>query len=235
MLPKICSDNDALFFDIDGTLIDIAPTPHEVIVPPNLINSLEQLYKKFGGAVALVSGRSLEVIDSLFAPLKLPSAGVHGAELRLNDKLLISPPVPQSISHAISIALKPYPEVIVEDKKYSIAVHYRQIPALKEKIYGILTDIIKIEEEKIKILNGKMVFEITGTSFNKGNAVKFFMEYPPFMGRKPVFMGDDVTDSFAMEICEKMGGTGVWVGKYYASGDHISTAQVREWIDSQLH
>jgi trehalose 6-phosphate phosphatase len=234
MLPNICPDNDAMFFDIDGTLIDIAPTPYEVIMPTNLINSLEQLYKKLGGAIALVSGRSLMVIDSLFAPLKLPAAGVHGAELRLNEKLLMSQPIPQSIRESIYFAFNSYPEIIIEDKKYTIAVHYRQAPDFEEKIYNILQKIINDKEEEIKILKGKMVFEITKSNFNKGTAVKFFMEHPPFMGRKPMFIGDDETDSFAMEVCKKMGGIGIWVDKYYTSKEYVSTAQVREWIDNQL-
>src|SRR3954465_2590190 len=72
----------AFFLDIDGTLLDIAPTPRAVHTARADCQLVASLYESCGGALALVSGRSLDMIDELFSPLRLPAAGQHGGEPR---------------------------------------------------------------------------------------------------------------------------------------------------------
>src|SRR5665213_1316643 len=72
----------ALFLDVDGTLLDLAPRPNAVVVPPSLVTDLAAAEKTLGGALALVSGRPIEDLDRLFSPLRLRASGVHGAETR---------------------------------------------------------------------------------------------------------------------------------------------------------
>ena len=74
-----CLDGCAILLDIDGTLLDLAPTPREVFVPPRLSETLDRLLGKTSGALALVSGRSLNDIDLIFAPAQFPAVGGHGA------------------------------------------------------------------------------------------------------------------------------------------------------------
>ena len=73
----------AILLDIDGTLLDLVPTPREVWVPPGLAKTLNRLLVRTNGALALVSGRSLNDIDLIFAPEQFPAVGGHGAEMRI--------------------------------------------------------------------------------------------------------------------------------------------------------
>src|SRR5437660_9583465 len=73
----------AVLLDIDGTLLDLMPTPREVRVPPGLAKTLRRLHQRTGGALAMVSGRSLNDIDLIFAPDQFPAVGGHGAEMRI--------------------------------------------------------------------------------------------------------------------------------------------------------
>src|SRR6266481_2445362 len=81
LMPHL--SESAILLDIDGTLLDLAPTPREVWVPPGLAKTLNRLLARTNGALALVSGRSLNDIDLIFAPEQFPAVGGHGAELRI--------------------------------------------------------------------------------------------------------------------------------------------------------
>src|SRR4051812_32553039 len=97
----------AVFLDFDGTLVDIAPQPEAVIVPPALVATLEQLHRYLGGALALISGRPIEQIDAFLKPVILPAAGVHGTERRSAGgvfTLLNTPPLNQAEGAALAIA-----------------------------------------------------------------------------------------------------------------------------------
>src|ERR1700685_591939 len=72
----------AILLDIDGTILDLAPSPRQVCVPPGLRRTLARLHARTGGALALVSGASLNDTEIIFSPLQLPAIGGHGAELR---------------------------------------------------------------------------------------------------------------------------------------------------------
>src|SRR5690606_32811677 len=140
-LPELDFANDALFLDLDGTLIDIAPSPDDVFAPQQLVNSLEILARRLDNAIAVVSGRPIATIDALIAPLRLPAAGVHGAEVRFETgQANISrpaPPIPNGVRWLLA-PLAEIPGVLVEDKTIAIAVHFRQAPSAADRVQEIV-------------------------------------------------------------------------------------------------
>ena len=235
MSLQLCPADDALFLDIDGTLLDIAPGPDEVVVPPALTDALRALHQKLGGALALISGRSLKNIDMLFPPPVLPAAGAHGAEWRIESERQARQPIPPALREAVKEAFASQPRVLVEDKEYSLAVHYRRIPTQADMIQRRLHEILVQTEEPLTIMPGKMVFEIVYPWHNKGVAIELFMAHPPFAGRRPIFLGDDETDMFAIRMCQQLGGLGIRIGMFAskAAADFPTPAAVREWLMTQ--
>ncbi|MEK6747122.1 MAG: trehalose-phosphatase [Pseudomonadota bacterium] len=228
----LCHDQDALFLDIDGTILDIATKPDAVDVPKELIYNLEIMYKKLSGALALISGRPIENIDSLFYPLLLPVSGVHGAQWRIGGKKDGTLALPENLRKEIYSEFSQYPILTLEDKKYSICVHYRQAPQMAEAIHSLLQNIIDKAAPYFSILSGKMVFEVMYSGHDKGKAVERFMVNFPFAGRRPIFLGDDETDMFAVNTCRKLGGIADQIGQ---DGSFFSSpAEVRNWISKQV-
>lgn len=230
--------SDALFLDIDGTLLDIASTPDGVIVTEALRQDLAQLHEKMGGALALISGRAIADIDALFAPLILPAAGSHGAEKRLTpaQEPETGIPVPEFLRDLISNLFKPYPGLYCQDKTYSFAVHYRNAPELEGLVHNALSELVASSQLPLRIMQGKMVFEVLGNDHTKGTALEYFMDCAPFSGRRPIYFGDDVTDLDAMECCRKLGGIAGQVGKITSAFESFfdSPEQVRNWIKEQV-
>jgi trehalose 6-phosphate phosphatase len=237
-LPSAKLRDIAVLLDIDGTILDIAPTPDEVIVPPSLLQTLTRLSRKTGGALALVSGRPLGNIDGLFAPLRLPAIGGHGAEIRLSaDETTES-----EHAHVLDGALRERlaelavcaPGVLVEDKGYSMAVHYRLAPEqegrVKEAVAAIKADWPK---EPIEVLPGKSVVEIKPAAFHKGAAIRELMQHKPFTGRRPIFVGDDITDESAFAVMPEFDGMGFSVGRRAPGTAHCFAApsDVRRWLE----
>lgn len=232
MLFRFHPDRDALFLDIDGTLLDIASTPGAVIVPPVLLHNLAALHAKLGGALALISGRTLSEIDALFTPLRLPASGAHGAECRVTTVKEASSVLPEAFRKHVIETFASYPALLIEDKKYSMAVHYRQAPGMSHAVETLLKEMIVKADEPLTILPGKMVYEVVYPWHNKGAALERFMTYPPFAGRRPVFIGDDETDVFAIHACRKLGGIADHVGR--GECFFSTPSDVREWIAEQV-
>ena len=229
----------ALLLDIDGTILDVANTPGSVVVSEALRSSLEQLHTKCGGALALVSGRLIRDIDILFAPLRLPAIGGHGAEMRQSAEK----PIRARHADAISEALRKHvedaaatdPRVTVEDKTTSLAVHYRLAPQLEDTLKTRITAIIsRLGIPNLEVMHGKSVIEIKSSHFSKGTAVHELMESPPFMGRKPIFVGDDTTDVSVFKMLPAFGGFGYSVERFMpgANGIFGSPHEVRSWLAS---
>ena len=210
-------DEVALLLDVDGTLIDFAPTPREVWVPPTLRQALGGLLARTGGALALVSGRSLADLDLLFAPLELPAIGGHGAELRVAPGLRSDPDRTPALDPLVKRKLASVaeigPGVLLEDKGYSLAVHYRLAPEKGDEVRAQVTAICdSFPELPLEALAGMSVVEVKPSAFDKATAVAELMQLPPFAGRRPVFLGDDVTDEDAFIAASALGGFGIAVG-----------------------
>ena len=208
----------ALLLDVDGTLIDIGPSPFEVDVPASLVGSLERLIERTGGALALVSGRPIRDIDTLFAPLKLPAIGGHGAELRPHGRDIIprADPLPDKLRKQLVRAAESDARVVVEDKGYSVALHFRKAPEQEQRLRTLIEAArAEFPAEATEILPGKAMFEIKRTGLGKGEAVRALMARPPFAGRTPVFVGDDITDESVFAVLPGLHGRGYSVGLQY--------------------
>jgi trehalose 6-phosphate phosphatase len=207
----------ALLLDVDGTLIDLGPSPFEVHVPGALCRSLERLLERTGGGLALVSGRPIRDIDKLFSPLKLPAVGGHGAEMRLRggEIMLGVEPLPEQLRHQLAQAATGS-GVLVEDKGYSVALHYRQSPEVEPSLRELVSRTrAAFPHEPLEVLLGKAMFEIKRSGISKGDAVRKLMKLAPFAGRAPVFIGDDVTDESVFAVLPTLGGKGYSVGRKF--------------------
>jgi trehalose 6-phosphate phosphatase len=204
----------ALFLDFDGTLVDIAPQPEAVVVPAGLRDTLERLHQYLGGAAAVISGRPIEQIDSFLLPLVLPAAGVHGAERRNagGELVLLSTHPLQLVEAAAGALAAQHPELRIENKRGSIAVHYRQAPQLEALCVQTIQAAVE-QSPGLTLLHGKMVVEAKPGGASKGRAIEAFMQEPPFKGRTPVFIGDDITDEVGFSTVQRLGGMGIKVGE----------------------
>lgn len=204
----------ALFLDFDGTLVDIAPQPEAVVVPAGLRDTLERLHQYLGGAAAVISGRPIEQIDSFLLPLVLPAAGVHGAERRNagGELVLLSTHPLELVEAAAGELAAQHPELRIENKRGSIAVHYRQAPQLEALCVQTIQAAVE-QSPGLTLLHGKMVVEAKPGGASKGRAIEAFMQEPPFKGRTPVFIGDDITDEVGFSTVQRLGGMGIKVGE----------------------
>ncbi len=231
------SKNWALFLDIDGTVLDIAPTPDAVVVPPDLLQSLESVSDAFQGAVAFVSGRPITWIDRVFSPLRLPAAGQHGAEIRFSGQDSVQPTVELPDLNLLRVRATAIattmPGVLVEEKTFGMALHFRSVPEraaeLQERLEALLAEL----KGDLHLLAGKMVFEIKAMAAWKERAIEIFMEVEPFIGRIPVVLGDDKTDEGGFKAALRRGGLAIQVGpgeSTVATAYMQSPAVVREWL-----
>jgi trehalose 6-phosphate phosphatase len=227
----------AFLLDIDGTLLDLAPTPREVWVPPDLAETLSRLRDKTAGALALVSGRSLNDIDLIFAPEQFPAVGGHGAEMRIStDSEAVAthaPPMDKELKRRLAAIARLSPGILLEDKGYSLALHYRLAPHAEKAIYEAVSLIrADLPNAPIEVLPGKCVCEIKQSGFDKATGVRELMAHEPFRGRHPIFIGDDVTDESVFAIMPDLGGLAFSVGRR-AQGvaDHFDEPRdVRAWL-----
>lgn len=229
----------AFFLDIDGTLLDLAPTPDGVQVPGELRGCLDALHDAFGGAVALVSGRSLAAIDRLFAPLALSVvAGQHGAELRAAGVPAQTAPDPAiaPIADALAGFAATRPGLVVEPKGSSVAVHYRLAPAHADAVRALAQRLVEPYRDRLELLPAHEAFDIKPRAATKGGAIAWLMARPPFVGRVPVFAGDDTTDEDGFAATNARGGFSIRVApsaRQDASAARYrvaSPAALRAWL-----
>jgi trehalose 6-phosphate phosphatase len=234
MTPPI-GKNSALFLDIDGTLLDMARTPDAVVVPADLVAALSRLQRVLDGALAFVSGRSLEAIDRLFAPLGASAIGCHGAEVRGADgKLeLLAAPISEPVRLFFEGLVARHDGTVLEDKKYALALHYRLAPEarpLLEEAVAQAADFLSAQ--KVVAQNGKAVIDIKPQGVDKGVGVRALLRAAPFRGRIPLFGGDDTTDMDVFHILPELGGRGFSVGRSFEGVEYhfSSPLAVRQWL-----
>ena len=206
----------ALFLDFDGTLVHLRAHPDEVVADSHVKGLLQSLAQAFGGALAIVSGRSLDGLDRLLGPLQLPTAGIHGLERRGADGRVHRPADPTPAFDAARRALEGYaashPGLLLEDKGNALALHFRRAPEQAAHALERMEAERRRLGEDFHLQHGKAVVELKPTAHHKGTVVEAFMAEPPFAGRRPVFLGDDVTDEDAFRTVNRLGGISVRVG-----------------------
>ncbi|HEY4366941.1 MAG TPA: trehalose-phosphatase [Steroidobacteraceae bacterium] len=214
--PGLADHNLALFLDVDGTLLEIAASPDAVVVPESLKKLLNELSIRLDGALALVSGRSLQVLDRLFTPFQFIAAGIHGCERREPSGCIRLPTVDLNVVAAAREDLLQWtgqtPGLLFEDKAYSLAVHYRRVPFMEAPVRNHLTALTQRMGREFELQPGKFVFEIRPAGFSKRSAIEGYMRQAPFRDRVPVFLGDDLTDESGFAIVNEMRGVSIRVG-----------------------
>jgi len=211
-LPPAPDPHWAWFFDIDGTLIELAGEPSSLRVSHALPEVLEAMSRRVGGAMALVSGRTVSNILALIAPLEMPLAGCHGVERRLADGRVLRPAPAPEIARArqlLTTFTRGHAGLRLEDKGVALAIHYRDVPQLEAACRNAVEQAIS---GNLGVLAGKMMFEIKPRDYSKGTALTAFMAVMPFQGRTPVFLGDDQSDEDGFAAAAAHGGLGILVG-----------------------
>ncbi|MGS1003257.1 trehalose-phosphatase [Burkholderia glumae] len=216
----------AFFFDFDGTLVDLAPTPDGIHVPASLPALLTELRTLTRGAVAIVSGRGIDSIDGFLGLTDLPVAGLHGAERRdangdtrrvgFNDERLLR------IEHELAAVVERHPGMLLEIKGAAVALHFRNAPEREAVAREAAERLVADYPDAYVLQPGKMVFEIKPKGVDKGRAIAAFLNEPPFAGRMPVFAGDDLTDEKGFAVVDAAGGLSIKIG----AGDTTARARL---------
>jgi trehalose 6-phosphate phosphatase len=241
-LPRPDADlidtGSALFLDADGTLLAFADDPEGVAVAGGLIETLDALHAHLGGALALVSGRAIVGLDRIFGRPRWAAAGQHGMERRDATGRTVTVPVdPAELArlreavHAVGAEL---PGVRVEDKSWSVALHCRERPEFEPEL-ARRAPLIAARFPGFELQPGSFVFEFKPRGMDKGIAVASFLDEAPFRGRRPVYLGDDLTDEHAFVVVNERGGASIRVGERtpsHAAFTLSSPADVHTWLDS---
>ncbi|WP_158818470.1 trehalose-phosphatase [Methylocapsa sp. S129] len=234
-VPK--AESICLFLDVDGTLIDLAPTPDAVIVSSALLDELSLAEKRLDGALALVSGRPIDELDRLFTPVRLRASGIHGAEIRYSPseptRSLTNDRLSESAWIDLQHLLESFPGVFAENKGVSFAVHYNFAASVEGELFLALRRFVeRFARFELELVPGNLVFEVKLPGFDKGSAIRRFMARAPFAGRRPVFIADDKMDRPGFETVLALGGIAFSVGFEMAglSGSFSQPAGVRAWL-----
>lgn len=231
--PQTC----ALFLDMDGTLLDLAPTPKSVRVPDGLIPLLQNLTLIFDGAIAIITGRMISDADQILAPLRLPASGVHGSELRKSADAEIervSAALPDDLVVSLRKLALQIPGVLVEPKGPGLAIHYRLAPHAEAEILATLDGLLDRHAGAFELMPGKRLFEIIPSGLSKGTALAALAALPKFRDRMPIMIGDDVGDEPAFAVAEGMHGFALRVaGEQYLEdiSDFAGPRSVVNWLD----
>jgi trehalose 6-phosphate phosphatase len=221
----------ALLLDVDGTLLDFAPTPDSVVVPPDLLASLHRLRPALGGALGVISGRPVEQVERLLRDTPHAIAGEHGGAIRHGPGEALDrpelPSAPEDWLREAEQLVANYPGAEVERKARGFVLHYRKAasagPALGEWLRARAAE----RPREFEVLDSNMAWELRPRGADKGLALAALMSRPPFAGRKPVFIGDDVTDHDGIRMARRMGGAGLLVADAFGG-----PAEVRAWLAS---
>lgn len=230
--------NCALFLDLDGTLVDIAASPDEIVVPRELPLFLGRLTIGLSGALAIVSGRTIREIDRFLHPLRPVAAGVHGAELRAfpcGEETSTVEPLDGSVLKRVMMLRSIDDRIIIEPKRFSVAVHYRNAEHLRWKIEELLRKALAHSQGNLILCHGRKVIEVVPRQISKGAALASLMELPVFRGRIPIMIGDDRSDESAFDTAARLGGVCRRVaGEHFGphTAEFANPAHVRAWLGS---
>ncbi|HLY96475.1 MAG: trehalose-phosphatase [Sideroxydans sp.] len=238
--PPPASIDWAYFLDVDGTLIDIAETPDAVCVDSALLDLIGRLYRESRGALALISGRAISDLERHLGTLQLPLAGQHGLERRDAAGRLWIHDAPPAAKSAIKEALDPvlvrHPGLLLEDKGLTLALHYRLAPHLASYVHQLMARLAHEANAGLEVQRGKRVAEVKPAGIDKGTAVAEYLGEPPFKGRRPVFIGDDLNDERGFAEVNRLDGVSIRVGKGASCARFRlpDVASVRHWLGDAL-
>ena len=136
-----------------------------------------------------------------------------------------------------SVMAKAHPGVIIEDKGTAIALHYRAAPEAEIAVRRAAVDMLDSAGADYELLQGNHVIELKPAYADKGSALAALMGSPPFAGRTPWMLGDDVTDEDAFAEANARGGVSVIVGPRrptLARHTLADPAAARRWLASLL-
>ncbi len=232
--PLSLLENAALFLDFDGTLVELAESPDGIRVSPALASLLQRLLKRLQGRVALVTGRSISGLERHLSCSGLAVSGSHGLELRLADGRALPIAVRHDLGPArerLQLLAQHVPGLLVEEKPFSVALHYRRVPEQAQRVADIVTALAG--QSGLEVQKGKMVIELRPPGADKGDAIRAFMTEPEFAGARPLFIGDDMTDEHAFVAAADLGGAGILVGPARPTAAKWrlnNVAAVTEWL-----
>jgi len=242
MPPDSAPSNEAgwaLFLDVDGTLLELAETPQGVHVSTSLKQLVDEVRWRLDGALALVSGRSLANLDQLFSPLRFIASGVHGCERRAANGVVMRPEIDAAkisrVRNELGEFVRGHEGLLLEDKHYALAVHFRRAPDLHDDVYRVMNDVLLQLGPTFALQAGKSVLELRPGAWSKGSSITSFMQEAPFIGRTPVFIGDDVTDEDAFVVVNEMQGVSIRVGQAAATAAHHrlgGVSEVLRWLQT---
>lgn len=212
--PATLLDGAGLFIDFDGTLVELAERPDQVIVDDALRALMTLLYERHQGRVAIVSGRSIAQLDALFGPVarQVALSGSHGCEHRWDGISAhpVPPPELEAVADAMRVFAQRHPGTLVEEKSYGVALHYRLAPEAETEAQAFAAELAARSD--LRLQQGKMVVELRPHGSDKGVPVRRLMQRRPMAGTRPLFLGDDVTDEAGFEAAHELGGAGILIG-----------------------
>ena len=238
--PPALTDRCALFLDYDGTLVGLAPTPGEAVADEELRSLLGGLQARLEGALAIVTGRPVADIDHFLAPLRLTVSGLHGLVRRREDGTTTEAEVPPGLLEPVRASFADFaaahPGTLMEDKRLSLALHYRQAPHLEAVAIGLAEELAGASDGLLRLQRGKMVVELLPKGSDKGDAIRTLLEEPGFTARLPVFVGDDVTDEAGFRSVNALSGVSVRIGAGPSEAAYRlpDVAALRAWLRQGL-
>ncbi len=228
-----------LFLDFDGTLVDIAPTPDAIEVPPGLPSQLAALQRLTQGAVAIVTGRDVADIERHLPDFDGPVAGGHGSHFRMADGSTTTIRFDADRLAAIKRRLAGFAKTVnglhLEDKTAGCVLHYRQAPDAGKAAHDFVDGLLQGQPGFVAEA-AKMAVEIRSEDIDKASAVASLAADPPFEGRVPVFVGDDTSDEPAFQWVNSNGGHSIRVGKGPTAAQFAAAnpGELAVWIDSLI-
>jgi trehalose 6-phosphate phosphatase len=213
----------AIFLDFDGCLVDLAPRPQDVVVPPALLPVLHRLWRRSKGAVAVVSGRPVAELRRFLPGLDMALCGSHGAERSVNgrrtERMSVDRDALAEAARRAETDLMSQAGLLLERKPVGLGLHYRGAPRRANEV-SALADRLLSGLPGFHAHHGKMVVELRPDGIGKGNAVEDLMKRDPFRHRSPVMFGDDATDEPAFEVANRLGGYSVKIGPGPSAARH---------------